>query len=205
MIKPIKVEAEGFLRENSWSKYICSKGSSVVEGEFKITNPNFWSGLEDPTSEEYRSMAKSIENEVDVLFLGCVWSQEYNDSRVTSLSKESLLVQVRLLLNTADVAAAQKLGTAFLPGLHNGHGHEWLGQYSVDITSILHPPSSTSPTPPISVSTSPQSPTLESSTAAMEVASKTPTHNVGCGGVDILVYVLPLLFTSVGSDVYPCV
>ncbi|KAK4311069.1 hypothetical protein Pmani_017413 [Petrolisthes manimaculis] len=131
----------------------------------------------------------------------CVWSREYNDSRVTSLSKESLLVQARLLLNTADVAAAQKLGTAFLPGLHNGHGHEWLCQYSVDITTIRFtevlvdtPPSSTSPTPPISVSTSPQSPTPESSTTAMEVASKTPTHNVGCGEWTSF----PLLFTSVG-------
>ncbi|KAK4290492.1 hypothetical protein Pmani_036609, partial [Petrolisthes manimaculis] len=175
------------VTEAQWSTPVIL-GSSVVEGEFKITNQNFWSGLEDPTSEEYRSMAKSIENELDVLFLGSVWSREYNHSRVTSLSKGSLLVRARLLLNTADVAAAQKLGTAFLRGLHNRHGHEWLGQYSVDITSIRFtevlvdtPPSSTSPTPPISVSTSPQSPTSESSTAAMEVASKTPTHNVGWG------------------------
>ena len=41
-------------------------GSSVVEGEFRITNQNFWPGLEDPTSEEYRTMAQSIENEVSV-------------------------------------------------------------------------------------------------------------------------------------------
>ncbi|KAK4321958.1 hypothetical protein Pmani_007268 [Petrolisthes manimaculis] len=107
----------------------------------------------------------------------------------------------------ADVATAPKLGTAFLPGLHNGHRHEWLCQYSVHITTIRFtevlvdtPPSSTSPTPPISVSTSPQSPTPESSTAAMEVASKTPTHNVGCGEWTSwsMCYVLPLLFTSVG-------
>ncbi|KAK4318980.1 hypothetical protein Pmani_010067 [Petrolisthes manimaculis] len=31
LIKPIKVEAEGFLRENSWSKYICSKDFETGE------------------------------------------------------------------------------------------------------------------------------------------------------------------------------
>ena len=39
-------------------------GSKVVTGEFRITNQNFWSGLEDPTSESYKYMATSIEAEV---------------------------------------------------------------------------------------------------------------------------------------------
>ena len=36
----------------------------MVEGEFRIMNQNFWPGLEDPGSEEYRSMAMTIEREV---------------------------------------------------------------------------------------------------------------------------------------------
>lgn len=36
----------------------------MVEGEFRITNQNFWPGLENPESEEYKSMAQSIEYEV---------------------------------------------------------------------------------------------------------------------------------------------
>ncbi|KAK7008342.1 hypothetical protein SK128_021584, partial [Halocaridina rubra] len=157
--------------------------SSVVEGEFRITNQNFWPGLEDPFSEEYRAMAQSIENELDTLFLASVWSREYNHSRVISLAEGSLLVRAQLVLNTADVAAAQKLGTAFLRGLHNRHGSEWLGQYSVDITSIRFT-EVVIDAPPLSTTTQ-LSPTTEevdeSSTLTAESSHPVSHLNVGWG------------------------
>ncbi|KAK4327199.1 hypothetical protein Pmani_002316 [Petrolisthes manimaculis] len=158
---------------------------------------------------------------------GAVW---WKESLRLPTPTSGLDWRIRRLRNIAPWPNLLKTSfSAFLPGLHNGHGHEWLGQYSVDITSIRFtevlvdtPPSSTSPTPPISVSTSPQSPTPESSTAINQSHSAHLSLNLtsitnpriinGCNGsgikdtdtqcwlwgVDILVYVLPLLFTSVG-------
>ncbi|KAK8743327.1 hypothetical protein OTU49_001378, partial [Cherax quadricarinatus] len=136
--------------------------------------------MEDPTSEEYRSMAQSIEDELDILFHGSVWSREYNHSQVISFSEGSLLVRAQLVLNSADVAAAQKLGTAFLRGLHNRHGHEWLGKFSVDITSIRFTEVSVD-TLPLSTTTPPTITTVgveESSTIVMEASHRL---NVGWG------------------------
>ncbi|MCL4128366.1 UNVERIFIED_CONTAM: hypothetical protein GTU68_043186 [Idotea baltica] len=87
---------------------------------------------------------------MDHLFLNSVWSREYNRSEVVSLSDGSLLVRARFHLNTPDTSAAKNLGSAFLRGLQKRHSQEWLGMYTVDITSIrfaeVAPPSS--PTPP---------------------------------------------------------
>lgn len=47
-------------------------GNSVVEGEFRIINQNFWRGLEDPTSEEHKAMAQSVEREVREALCLCV-------------------------------------------------------------------------------------------------------------------------------------
>ncbi|XP_050726607.1 uncharacterized protein LOC127003720 isoform X2 [Eriocheir sinensis] len=134
-------------------------------------------------------MAQSIENELDMLFHASVWAREYNHSQVISLSEGSLLVRAQLVLNTADVAAAQKLGTVFLRGLHNRHGHEWLGQYSVDITSIRFTevlvdtlPSSSTPPP---TTATPAATTVagmqESSTVVMETSHHLANLNVGWG------------------------
>ncbi|XP_042243311.1 uncharacterized protein LOC121880221 isoform X1 [Homarus americanus] len=129
-------------------------------------------------------MADSIENELDILFRGSVWSREYNHSQVITFSEGSLLVRAQLVLNTADEAAAQKLGTAFLRGLHNRHGHEWLGQYSVDITSIRFTEVVVVDTLPLSTTTSPATTTVateESSTVVMEASHRLPSLNVGWG------------------------
>lgn len=123
-----------------------------------------------------------------MLFLASVWAREYNHSQVISLSEGSLLVRAQLVLNTADVAAAQKLGTVFLRGLHNRHGHEWLGQYSVDITSIRFtevlvdtlPLSSTSP-PSTTTTTTTVAGVQESSTVVMEASHHVANLNVGWG------------------------
>ncbi|XP_027231198.2 uncharacterized protein [Penaeus vannamei] len=169
---------------------VTETGNSVVEGEFRIINQNFWRGLEDPTSDEYKAMAQSIERELDTLFLASVWSQEYNHSQVISFAEGSLLVRAKLVLNTADVAAAQKLGTAFLRGLHNRHGHEWMGQYSVDITSIRFtevlvdtPPVSTTGTPIMTTTVREESAFSTTAEEALVAAKSTelPHLNVGWG------------------------
>ena len=74
--------------------------------------------------------------QLNTLFESSVWGAEYNRSEVVGLSSGSLVVRARLWLNSPDAAAAQKLGSAFLRGLQNRHGHEWMGAYSIDITSI---------------------------------------------------------------------
>ncbi|CAL4090731.1 unnamed protein product, partial [Meganyctiphanes norvegica] len=114
---------------------------------------------------------------------GSLWSREYNHSRVVSLSPGSLLVRVQFFVNNADVAAAQKLGSAFLRGLHNRHGHEWLGPYAINITSIRFvevlvdtPTLSSSPSPPNSGSGN-----QESSISTIVAFRPTPHLNVGWG------------------------
>ena len=124
-----------------------------------------------------------------MLFQASVWAHEYNHSQVISLSEGSLLVQAQLVLNTADVAAAQKLGTVFLRGLHNRHGHEWLGQYSVDITSIRFTevlvdtlPSSSTPPPTTTTTTTTTADDMqESSTVVMKASHHLANLNVGWG------------------------
>ncbi|CAL4141747.1 unnamed protein product [Meganyctiphanes norvegica] len=122
---------------------MAETGSNLVEGRFSITNQNFQPAFAERLSSPYRSIVKSIENELDILFSGSVWSREYNHSQVNSLlplessvAASGLLVQVQFFLNSEDVAAAQKLGSAFLRGLDNRHGHDWLGPYAINITSI---------------------------------------------------------------------
>ncbi|XP_037789892.1 uncharacterized protein LOC119585291 [Penaeus monodon] len=187
---------------------VTETGNSVVEGEFRIINQNFWRGLEDPTSEEHKAMAQSIERELDTLFLASVWSQEYNHSQVISFAEGSLLVRAKLVLNTADVAAAQKLGTAFLRGLHNRHGHEWMGQYSVDITSIRFtevlvdtPPISTTGTPIMTTTVREDSAFSTTAEEALVAAKPTelPHLNVGWGQWGPWSTCSPLL-TAVRSD-----
>lgn len=73
---------------------------------------------------------------MDQLFLNSVWAREFNRSEVISLSDGSLVVRARFYLNTPDTSAAKKLGSVFLRGLHKRHNQEWLGPYTVDITSI---------------------------------------------------------------------
>lgn len=124
-----------------------------------------------------------------MLFQASVWAQEYNHSQVISLSEGSLLVRAQLVLNTADVAAARKLGSVFLRGLHNRHGHEWLGQYSVDITSIRFTevlvdtlPSSSTPSPTTTTTTTTTAGGMqESSTVVMEASHHLANLNVGWG------------------------
>ncbi|KAB7502599.1 Sortilin-related receptor, partial [Armadillidium nasatum] len=110
--------------------------SNMVAGQFRITNQNFWHGLKDTNSESYKLLSKSIEREMDQLFLNSVWAREFNRSEVISLSDGSLVVRARFYLNTPDTSAAKKLGSVFLRGLHKRHNQEWLGPYTVDITSI---------------------------------------------------------------------
>ncbi|XP_068246995.1 uncharacterized protein [Palaemon carinicauda] len=127
-------------------------------------------------------MADSIERELDTLFLGSVWAREYNHSQVVSLAKGSLLVRAQLLLNVADLQAATKMGSVFLRGLHNRHGNDWLGQYSIDVTSIRFTNVAVDPS---SLSSTTQPPATEEveepSTPVVEVSNTTPLLNVGWG------------------------
>lgn len=100
------------------------------------------------------------------------------------------MVRAKLVLNTADVAAAQKLGTAFLRGLHNRHGHEWMGQYSVDITSIRFtevlvdtPPVSTTGSPVVTTTVREESSFSTTAEEALAASQSTefPHLNVGWG------------------------
>ena len=74
--------------------------------------------------------------QLDVLFLDSMWSNEYNKSEVVSLSPGSLVVRMRLYINSPDPLAANKLGSAFLRGLQKHHEQEWLGSFAIDIESI---------------------------------------------------------------------
>lgn len=74
--------------------------------------------------------------QLDNLFESSVWSREYNGSEVVSLSPGSLMVRAHLRLKRPDISAAQKLGSAFLRGLMSRQDHDWLGPFTIDVSSL---------------------------------------------------------------------
>ncbi|CAL4123193.1 unnamed protein product [Meganyctiphanes norvegica] len=166
---------------------VAKKGCDLVTGEFSITNQNFQPAFSEHLSMPYRSIVKSIENELDVLFSGSVWSPEYNRSHLVALlpieslsaARSGLFVQVKLFLNSDDVASAQKLRSAFLRGLDSRHGHDWLGPYAINITSIrfMEDLKATSTLPSTTSSLAPEN--FESHQDSAFSFQSTPYLNVG--------------------------
>ena len=112
-----------------------------------------------------------------------MWSREYNHSKVASLGS-SLLVRAKLFLNTPDIDASKKLGSAFLRGLHNRHNKEWLGRFSVDITSIRFAANLEDEIPEIPATQTPSTTTeyvQQLHTVQVKIPRPTPHLNVGWG------------------------
>lgn len=84
--------------------------------------------------------------QLDQLFSESILSEEYHSSVVTKFGpgpgpdpgdrQPVLVVQCWLALRPTDQLSPEKVGMAFLGGLHHNHGKVWLGNFTIDIQSI---------------------------------------------------------------------
>ena len=74
---------------------------------------------------------------MDKLFSHSLWDREYNGSQVVGLSGDSvLLVRAHVRLKRPDIDMAHKLGSAFLRGLEKHRDAEWLGPFTLDVSTV---------------------------------------------------------------------
>ena len=74
---------------------------------------------------------------MDKLFSHSLWDREYNGSQVVGLSGDSvLLVRAHVRLKRPDIDMAHKLGSAFLRGLEKHRDAEWLGAFTLDVSTV---------------------------------------------------------------------
>lgn len=115
-------------------------GVVMISGEFHITNEIFRESLRDHQSNDFQQLALKISAELDKLFSESILSEEYHSSVVTLFApggrKTRLVVQCWLALRPTDQLTPEKVGMAFLGGLHHKHGRVWLGDFIIDIQSI---------------------------------------------------------------------
>jgi hypothetical protein len=114
---------------------------SVIFAEFRITNQEFLRAYNDSDSQPFKEFSGHIQKQLDATFgADDELESEYLGSQVVALvpGQGSVVVHAHVFLNTPfDPKGPDALGISFVRSLRNLHGRMWLGQFSIDVRSIM--------------------------------------------------------------------